>query len=155
MLEHLKRLITELAEGEGASPPDADERASVAALLVHAATVDGILDASEREMLVQLVRDHYGLSADAADALIGSALEKDPEVVEIYRFTSVIQSELDQEGRQAIIRLMWQVAAADGEIHEYESNLIWRTAELIGVSTRDRVRLRQEVLAERTGGANG
>jgi uncharacterized tellurite resistance protein B-like protein len=36
---------------------------------------------------------------------------------------------------------------ADGVIHEFESNLVWRTAELLGVSTRDRVELRREVAA--------
>lgn len=147
MIEQLKRLIDTLTEAGTAAPAAPDERGAVAALLVHAATADGRLDAAEEATLVDLVRAHYGLSADEAATLVADARERDAEVVEIYRFTSVIQSELSQGERQAIIRLMWEVAAADGEIHEYESNLVWRTAELIGVSTRDRVRLRQEVLA--------
>jgi len=39
---------------------------------------------------------------------------------------------------------------ADGVVHEFEANLVWRAAELLGVSTRDRVLLRKAVEA-RTG----
>jgi uncharacterized tellurite resistance protein B-like protein len=46
--------------------------------------------------------------------------------------------------------MLWEVAMADGVVHEFESNLVWRSAELLGVSTRDRVTLRQQV-AERFG----
>jgi uncharacterized tellurite resistance protein B-like protein len=34
---------------------------------------------------------------------------------------------------------------ADGVVGEFESNLVWRAAELLGVSTRDRVLLRKAV----------
>jgi uncharacterized tellurite resistance protein B-like protein len=40
---------------------------------------------------------------------------------------------------------------ADGVLHEFESNLVWRAAELLGVSTRDRVRLRK-LVESRMGG---
>jgi hypothetical protein len=41
--------------------------------------------------------------------------------------------------------MLWDMAHADGEIHEFEENVVWRVAELLGVSTRDRVTLRREV----------
>ena len=39
----------------------------------------------------------------------------------------------------------WQLVFADGKVHEFEDNLIWRVAELLGVSARDRVLLRKMV----------
>jgi uncharacterized tellurite resistance protein B-like protein len=36
-------------------------------------------------------------------------------------------------------------------VDEFESNLVWRVAELIGVSTRDRVILRKTVEARLNG----
>jgi uncharacterized tellurite resistance protein B-like protein len=29
--------------------------------------------------------------------------------------------------------MMWEIACADGHITEFESNLIWRAADLLGV----------------------
>jgi uncharacterized tellurite resistance protein B-like protein len=40
------------------------------------------------------------------------------------------------------------VAYADGTLSDYESNLIWRVADLLGVSQSERVALRQRAAAE-------
>jgi len=46
---------------------------------------------------------------------------------------------------------LWEVVLADGIVDEFETNLVWRVAELIGVSTRDRVTLRKMVEARALG----
>jgi uncharacterized tellurite resistance protein B-like protein len=40
---------------------------------------------------------------------------------------------------------MWQVVFADKQNHELEDNMVWRIAELIGVSARQRNILRSEI----------
>jgi hypothetical protein len=40
------------------------------------------------------------------------------------------------------------MAYADGMIHEFEENVVWRVAELLGVSSRERVNLKQDARAE-------
>ena len=54
-----------------------------------------------------------------------------------------VKRTLDDDGRKEIVEMLWDVAFADGAIHEFQANTIWRIAELLGVSTRDRVLLRQ------------
>ncbi len=39
--------------------------------------------------------------------------------------------------------MLWEIVLADGVLHEFESNLVWRASELLGVSTQDRVRLEE------------
>ena len=80
------------------------------------------------------------------DAL--SEMKDQRESVDLYHFTKVITDKLDMDGRLQLIEYLWETAYADGVLDEYESNLIWRVAELIGVETRDRVRLRQQVQAK-------
>ncbi len=41
--------------------------------------------------------------------------------------------------------MMWEIVFADGEVHEFEDNVVWRVAELLGVSSRDRIRLRKRI----------
>ena len=41
--------------------------------------------------------------------------------------------------------MMWELVFADGTVHEFEDNLIWRVAELLGVSSQTRIRLKQAV----------
>ena len=41
--------------------------------------------------------------------------------------------------------MMWELVFADGKVHEFEDNLVWRVAELLGVSSQARIRLKQAV----------
>ena len=41
--------------------------------------------------------------------------------------------------------MMWQVVFADDTNHELEDNMVWRVAELIGVSARERTVLRNQM----------
>ena len=45
--------------------------------------------------------------------------------------------------------MMWEVVYADGHANEFDANVIWRAADLLGVSSRQRVELRQRVSADR------
>jgi uncharacterized tellurite resistance protein B-like protein len=41
--------------------------------------------------------------------------------------------------------MMWEIAYADGRVDDFESNLIWRVADLLGISSRERIELGQRV----------
>ena len=41
--------------------------------------------------------------------------------------------------------MMWQIAFADGRVTEFEDNLIWRAADLLGVSSHERLALRERI----------
>jgi uncharacterized tellurite resistance protein B-like protein len=148
MLKKLADLIESLGSaGAGPALGHDELQVATAALLVHAAAIDGEFAAAERTTLTHLLAARFELSPTEADDLIAAAEAREAEAVDIYRFTRVLQERLGQDGRKEIVRLMWEVVAADGEIDEFESNLVWRAAELIGVSTRDRIALRRRVLA--------
>jgi uncharacterized tellurite resistance protein B-like protein len=56
-----------------------------------------------------------------------------------------LKRRFDEDGRRQVVGMLWDMAHADGTVHEFEENVVWRVAELLGVSTRDRVELRREV----------
>jgi uncharacterized tellurite resistance protein B-like protein len=45
--------------------------------------------------------------------------------------------------------MMWEIVYADGGVGDFESNLIWRAADLLGISSRDRIELGQRVADRR------
>ena len=122
-------------------------RLAAAALLVHALAIDGQVAPEERRKLNALLQTHFGLDDDETRRLIREAIVGDHAAkdVDLYRFTSVLCAQLDQDGRKQIIEMLWEIAMADRVVHEFESNLVWRVAELLGVSARDRVLLRKAV----------
>jgi len=121
-----------------------EPKLAVAALLVHLAAIDGTVSDAEREALEGTLMDYYGLNDDEVEKLVAEATRRDQESVDFYRFTSALSS-LDSGEKIEIIRMMWQVVFADKRNHELEDNMVWRIAELIGVSARDRTVLRTQM----------
>src|SRR5262249_61449072 len=68
---------------------------------------------------------------------------------------SRLNRSLDDAGRRHIVEMLWQIAYADHHVTEFEDNLIWRVADLLGVSSRERIELRQQVAAGPQGGEDG
>ena len=153
MIDALTDLVRRLHLTPGTHTPDeAERRLAIAALLVRTATIDDDFDSSERAKLQALFEQHFGLSPTQAENLLTQALARESTAVDLFGFTKVITKTSDEEARRAIVGLMWDVVYADGVVHEYEANLVWRAAELIGVSRRDRIALRQQAERRREAG---
>ncbi|ADZ68840.1 TerB family tellurite resistance protein [Polymorphum gilvum] len=147
MLTAFKRFIRDVTFGESEKLTFAadDHRLAAAALLFHVTGVDGVVDEAESRKLRAILQSHYGLSDADTDELIKLAGDRDNEAVDLYGFTSVLKRKTDAEERLKIVEMMWEIVYADGHVHEFEDNTIWRVAELLGVSSRDRLALRQKV----------
>jgi uncharacterized tellurite resistance protein B-like protein len=146
MFDELKALFGELTGGTkhpARFGPD-DMRVAAAALMVHVATLDGELSPAERAKLHALLKARFKLEDKATEELIDAALAADHEAVDFYRFTSLLMRMMDEEQRRRIVAMMWEMAFADGNISEFEDNVMWRVADLLGVSNRDRIELRRE-----------
>ena len=87
-----------------------------------------------------LVKTRFDLDDETAEQLIEQAAEAENEAVDLFRFTSVLMRKLDEEGRLRFVEMMWQMIYADGRVTEFEENLIWRVADLLGISSRQRIR---------------
>lgn len=136
--------LTRLFQKPEAAIDHNDPKLSVAALLVHLAAVDGAMKDEERKTIRAALMAHYDLDETSVERLIKQAAERDAEAVDFYRFTTGI-TKLPMPDRVEIIRMMWTVVFADKQNHELEDNMVWRIAELIGVSSRDRTVLRNQI----------
>ncbi|TYC66414.1 TerB family tellurite resistance protein [Stappia sp. BW2] len=147
MLNALKSFVRELTLGDSGEKTFAedDKRLAAAALLFHLIDIDGVIEESESAKLREILRSHYDLSDKETTELIAAAKQRDEEAVDLYGFTSVLKRTTDEEERLGIVEMMWEIVYADGHVHEFEDNTIWRVAELLGVSTRDRMNLRHKV----------
>src|ERR1700684_2985642 len=158
MFESFRNFIAEFVDG-GKHPSqfaDNDYRLAAGALLVHAAAIDGDISPSERDKLHAVIKQRFELDDAATDELIDKATAAEHESVDLYHFTSLLNRVLDEAGRTRIIEMMWEIVYADGRRDELEDNLLWRAADLLGVSQRQRIELRQRIAAksgENNGGA--
>jgi uncharacterized tellurite resistance protein B-like protein len=151
MFDAFKEFVSELTGG-GKHPShfaDNDYRLAAAALLVHAAAIDGNVSDLERAKLHTLIKRHFDLDEAQTDELLEEATQAEQESIDLYHFTSTLLRSLDEDGRRRIVEMMWQIVYVDGSVTEFEDNLIWRAADLLGISSRERIELREKVAANR------
>lgn len=150
MFEAIKALIPNLFES--ARPRTAAKGQSswlaTAALLTRVATVHDEMSAGRRKKLYALLKAAFQLDDPTVAQLIDQSAEVARNAIDLYRFTRTLREALDNEGRYQTVRMMWEIGYADGKPNEFEANIIWRAADLLGVSSRQRVALRQLVLAD-------
>ena len=146
MLAAIRRFLAEMSgDGKKVAVGEDDIQLAAAALLFHVVAVDGIVSDGERAMLSDLLARRFALSAEDTKSLVTAAEGADAEAVDLYGFTSVLKRKLEAADRERVIEMMWKLVFADGSLHEFEDNVVWRVAELLGVSSQTRIRLKQSV----------
>jgi uncharacterized tellurite resistance protein B-like protein len=148
MLDGLRQFIADIVSPDTQADRAFDEndyRLAATALLVHVVSLDGEPSAAERRKLHGLIESRFGLDRGTADKLIALATRVEGKAVDLYHFTSVIMRSVNEEGRLRIIEMMWELVYADGQVSEFEDNVVWRAADLLGVSSRDRIHLKRRV----------
>jgi uncharacterized tellurite resistance protein B-like protein len=150
MLDRLSNLISEFVDG--AKPAERfagdDERLAAAALLIHVVMIDGQESQSEYDALRRVLQDQFDLDEVETGDLIAAAKAADSEAIDLYRFTSLINRRLDEAGRLRLVEMMWEIVYADGRMNEFEDNIVWRAADLLGISANDRITLRRRVAGQ-------
>jgi uncharacterized tellurite resistance protein B-like protein len=154
MFDGLRKFLSEIAVGDEhtARFEPSDYRLAAAALMVHAASIDGDMSDVERERLHALVQRRFELDQAVADELVSEATEAEHEAIDLYHFTTVINRSLNEDGRRQVVEMMWEMAYADGHVGEFESNLLWRASDLLGISARERIEIGQRVAERRAAG---
>jgi len=151
MFEQLQKFLQNFgAEEESSEFSRDDPRVAAAALFFHVIDADGVVEPVELEKVKELLERRYGLDGAELQKLIDAGQQAEDESIDFYAFTSVLKRHLDSEQRVQFIELLWELVYADGVRQELEDNVVWRVAELMGVSDRDRVLMRQRV-ADRLG----
>jgi uncharacterized tellurite resistance protein B-like protein len=156
MFESFKSFISDFVDG-GKHPSqfaEDDYRLAAAALLVHAAAIDGDVSQSEGDKLRVVLKKNFALDDTATAELIDKATAVERESVDLYHFTHQLNRSLNEAGRARIIAMMWEIVYADGSRDELEDNLVWRAADLLGVSPRERIELRRRIGGEQAGNAS-
>ena len=120
-----------------------------AALLTSVASVDSEMSEVRRETLHAILRSKFALDDHSTRSLLEEAIAINRNAIDLYRFTRQLNEILDDDDRSHLVQMMWEVEYADGTANDFDKNIIWRAADLLGVSSRRRVELRQKVSLDR------
>jgi len=142
----LNRIKTLFAVPDKAVGSHDDVKLAAAVLMVEAACMDEDFDSGERRTIADILKSHFALSNDEVGDLLVHAEQIHNDTNQLLRYTRAIKDGYTQEDRVKVVEMLWEVAYSDGNLHDYEANLLRRVCGLIYVSDRDSGLARKRVL---------
>ncbi len=111
-----------------------------AALLIETARADFKQDAQEQAAMERILSSSLNLDTQQIQELVLAAEDKVDEATSLYEFTREINDHYNPDQKIALIKAMWTVAYADGDLGKYEESLIRQVAELTYVPHQDYIK---------------
>ncbi len=131
---------------EALEAAETDGRLAAAALLVHVARADGRLAEAERERLLGLLRTRYGLTSEQCETFFARADEVDWATDDVASLVEMMGHDVDPAERRRLLGMAYAIASADGQLHEFEDDLIWRIGRLFGFDDAEIATVRGEAV---------
>ena len=149
MIKKLKIMLEQFSKNEPAARNNEETlRVATAALLMEAACMDGQIDEAEQATIIDVLIGQFGLNKAEAEELAEAGRQAVVASNELYKFTRTIKDNFEHGERVKIIEMLWQVAYADGHLHDYEANLVRRVCGLIYVSDQESGQAKKRVLEQ-------
>lgn len=122
---------------------------AAAALLIELSRADYHRDPEEQRTIENALRKSFGLDEQQLAELVALAEDENRDATSLYQFTSLIKDHYSAEQRYDLVKMLWEVALADGEISKYEDYLIRKIADLIYLPHSEFIRAKLEVIGDR------
>ena len=123
---------------------------AAAGLLVEAALLDGDYHDEEKQRIEILLRERFELDQSETTKLMTAAEEAAADRVELHTITKTVRNHFSEEERVKMIEMLWEVVYADGDLDDFEANMMRSVTGLLYVSDRESGDARKRVLARRT-----
>jgi len=148
MLDIFKRFFgNTVADDEGSGKPeDHDITMATCALLVEMARIDESFTDQETEIILQILKNTYGISEDHAASLMAEAEKELAESVDLWQFARLINENYSREEKIAIIEVLWQVVFVDGKMDKYEDYLMHKMVKLLRLSHKELIDAKLKIL---------
>ena len=103
-------------------------------LMIEAAYTDGQIDKIEINKIRSSLVNVFTEDQQEVNLAIDQAIQNKNNSKSLHHYTSFINKNFTEDRKLLLIEVLWEIVLSDGEIHDYESNLIRRLAGLLYIS---------------------
>ncbi len=103
-------------------------------LMIEAAYTDGQIDESELNNIKFSLINVFEEEPDNVNIVIDKALKNRNNSKSLHHYTSFINKNFTNDKKLLLIEALWEIILSDGQVHDYESNLLRRLAGLLYIS---------------------
>lgn len=147
MLKQLKELFipTDFRAQSDENTNEHKLQIAACALLIEIATADDNLSKEERDKIKSLMKKTFNLTDEEVIKLITESEEQIENSISLYEFTDVLNNNLKKEEKYKIIKYLWHIAYADGNLDSYEDHYIKTISNNLHFHHKDRIAAKMEV----------
>ena len=119
---------------ENSTEKNSDEvtiEVACAVLLCEVMRADGHFDQHEQAKLALLLVEQFHLNEEEIKQIIDQALIQSEQATDFYRYTSKINEHFTIEQRITVVKQLWNMAYADGDLASIEEHVIRKIADLL------------------------
>ena len=102
--------------------------------MIEAAFTDGKIEESEIKKIKFSLVNVFDEDEEEVDLVLNQAIKNKNNSKSLHYYTSFINKNFDNDKKILLIEALWEIVLSDGEIHDFESNLIRRLAGLLYIS---------------------
>ena len=106
----------------------------ICGLMIEAAFTDGKIEESEIKKIKFSLVNVFDEDAEEVNLVLNQAIKNKNNSKSLHYYTSFINKNFDNDKKILLIEALWEIVLSDGEIHDFESNLIRRLAGLLYIS---------------------
>ena len=103
-------------------------------LMIEAAYTDGQIDEHELDKIKFSLINVFEEDPNEVTSVLNQAIKNKNNSKSLHYYTSFINKNFDSDKKLLLIEALWEIVLSDGEIHDFESNLIRRLAGLLYIS---------------------
>jgi len=103
-------------------------------LMIEAAYTDGQISDSELDKIKISLINIFEEDQNDVSLALQEAIKNKNNSKSLYHYTSYINKNFSDDKKLLLIEALWGIVLSDGNIHDYESNLIRRLAGLLYIS---------------------
>ena len=133
MLQSLKNIFKQVDQSESNAQSN-NELILLCGLMLEAANTDGKIEKIEIEKISDSLIKIFKEDTDSVKFAIEDTLAKLDESQSLHFYTSQFNKIYNEEKKILLIETLWGIVLSDGQIHDFESNLIRRLAGLLYIS---------------------
>ena len=106
-------------------------------LMIEAAYTDGQIEVNELNKIKLSLIDVFAEDPNEVNAALDEAKKNKNNSNSLHYYTSYINKNFDDDKKLLLIEVLWEIVLSDGQVHDFESNLIRRLAGLLYISDVD------------------
>ena len=103
-------------------------------LMIEAAYTDGQIDENELNKIKSSLINIFEEDPNEVNLVLDEAIKNKNNSKSLHHYTSFINKNFTDDKKLLLVEALWEIVLSDGEIHDFESNLIRRLAGLLYIN---------------------